>query len=89
MGHVRLAEFRARYLDFAPSEMRSRCCVSAWSNLCFLLLTLAASCKQFTEVPGGETKVHETAAAIQESVPEAWTRTVVMEARAMKMNDHN
>lgn len=53
---------------------------------CYLLLLLHANGLQ--RCPGGKTKVHE-AAVIQESIPEAWTRMVVMEVRDMKMNDHH
>ena len=53
---------------------------------CYSLLLLYANGLQ--RCPGGKTKVHETA-VIQESIPEAWTRMVVMEVREKKMNDHN
>ena len=51
---------------------------------CYSLLLLHANGLQ--RCPGGKTKVHETA-VIQESIPEAWTRMVVMEVREKKMNE--
>lgn len=57
------------------------------SVFCYSLSLLHANSLQ--RCPGGKTKVHETAAVIQESIPAAWTRMVVMEVREMKMNDHN
>ena len=89
LGHVRLAEFKARYLDFAPHEMRSHCYVSARSNLCFCYSLSLLRANGLQRCPGGKNKVHETAAVIQESIPEAWTRMVVMEVKEMEVNDHN
>lgn len=79
-GSCQACRVQGKMLGFcSESEMGSHCCVSAWSNSCFLLLTLAAACKQSTGCPGG--KLRSMRQLSSGNIPEAWTRMVVMEVR--------